>query len=215
MGIRLTLAILAAAALARPSMAHSEPGWRDFSGVTNTSYVEPNGDRAIQLSIDVPAPRQAVFDAIATADGFRSWAVPVAAIDLRIGGIIESNYNASASIGDRENIKNEIVAYLPGRMLALRNVQSPPTFANSELFQRTATIIEFNIIDANNTRVTITNAGYGRGEGFARLYDQFEWADAFSLAELRARFERGPVDWAQRAPQAAAASATAIAEGRR
>lgn len=206
------LLLALALSLAGPAVAQ-QGSWRDFPGVSNTSYVEPNGDRAIQLSIDVPAPRQAVFDAFATTEGFKAWAVPVAQIDLRVGGMIESNYDAAAVIGGRDNIKNEITAYVPGRLLVVRNVQAPTSFINPELFQRTVTILEFAAIDAENTRVTLTNPGYGSGEGFARLYSMFEWADAYSLAGLRARFVEGPTDWSQNAAQAAAQAADETVAG--
>jgi hypothetical protein len=62
--------------------------------------------------------------------------------------------------------------------------------------------------------VTITNSGYGSGAGFDRLYRQFEWGDAYTLANLRRRFEQGPVDWSRGEPQAAAAASEQV-EGRR
>ena len=201
--------------LALPGFAAAEPSWRDFPGVSNSSFIEPNGDRAIQLSIEVPADPDAVFNAFTTSEGFRSWAVPVARIDLRTGGMIESSYDAGASIGDRDNIRNEILAFIPDRLLVIRNVQAPRSFVDPELFQRTVTIIEFASAGANRTRVTLTNSGYGSGAGFDRLYRQFEWGDAYSLASLRRRFEQGPVDWSRRAPRAAATTATEHAEGGR
>lgn len=59
--------------LAVPGIAAAQPSWRDFPGVSNSSFVEPNGDRAIQLSIEVPAEPSAVFSAFTTSEGFRSW----------------------------------------------------------------------------------------------------------------------------------------------
>ncbi|MDQ0466558.1 uncharacterized protein YndB with AHSA1/START domain [Caulobacter ginsengisoli] len=192
------LAFLGAAlALLGAGPAAAEGSWRDFAGVSNTAYVEPNGDRAIQLSIDVPAPPQAVFDAFATAEGFKSWAVPFAQIDLRVGGMIESSYNPAAKPGDRDNIKNQILAYLPGRLLVIRNVQAPTDFPDPELFAKTVTIIALAPLDDGATRVTITHAGYGPGEGFDRLYKMFEWGDAYSLTGLRQRFVSGPKDWSK------------------
>jgi uncharacterized protein YndB with AHSA1/START domain len=182
--------------------------WRDFPGVSNTSFTEPSGDRAIQLSIDVPAAVHDVYAAFTTTEGFSSWAVPVTQIDLRVGGIMESSYDANARIGDRNNIRNEIVAYVPDRLLVIRNVQAPSTLHDAELFQRTVTVIEFAALDGGHTRVTTTNAGYGAGDGFAQLYRNFEWGDAYSLAELRKRFERGPVDWSAQAAQQQAKSAS-------
>ena len=182
--------------------------WRDFPGVSNTSFVEPSGDRAIQLSIDVPAAVHDVYEAFTTTEGFASWAVPVTQIELRVGGIMESSYDANVRIGDRNNIRNQIVAYVPERLLVIRNVQAPSNLQNAELFQRTVTVIEFAAVDGGHTRVTMTNAGYGAGEGFAQVYRNFEWGDAYSLAELRKRFERGPVDWSAQAAQQQAKSAS-------
>jgi uncharacterized protein YndB with AHSA1/START domain len=195
--------------------AAGERSWRDFKDVSNSSFVEPGGDRAIQLSVEVPAPRQAVFDAFATSDGFSSWAVPVAHVDLRVGGVIEASYDSKSTIGNPANIKNQIVAYVPERLLVIRNLQAPPGFADPELFRRTVTIIEFTPIDAAHTRVTLTNAGYGPGDGFKELYEHFEWGDAYTLAELRSRFEKGPVDWAAREARAKAREATKVVEGTR
>lgn len=202
---------LAAGLLAASLAAATEtkaPSWRDFPGVSNTSFTEPSGDRAIQLSIDVGAPVHEVYAAFTTTEGFSSWAVPVTKVDLRIGGIMESSYDAKARIGDPDNIRNEIIAYVPDRLLAIRNVQAPAALRNADLFQRTVTIIEFTSIDAGHTRVTMTNAGYGAGEGFAKLYQNFEWGDAYSLAQLRKRFEQGPVDWSAQANQQQAQSAS-------
>jgi uncharacterized protein YndB with AHSA1/START domain len=199
--------LAATSAAAADSKAHS---WRDFPGVTNTSFTEPSGDRAIQLSIDVPAAVHDVYAAFTTTEGFSSWAVPVTQVELRVGGIMESSYDAHARIGDPNNIRNQIVAYVPERLLVIRNVQAPPNLSNAELFQRTVSVIEFAAVDRGHTRVTMTNAGYGAGEEFASLYRNFEWGDAYYLAELRKRFERGPVDWSAQAAQQQAKSASDV-----
>jgi uncharacterized protein YndB with AHSA1/START domain len=190
------LAVAAMLAALFTAGAAPAPSWRDFKDVTNTSFVEPDGDRSIQLSVDVPAPGRDVFAAFSTSEGFASWAVPVAKIDFRVGGMIEASYDSHAKLGDPDNIKNAIVGYIPDRLLIIRNVQAPSGFADSPLFQKTVTMIEFVPLDAKTTRVTLTNAGYGPGAGFADVYSHFEWGDADTLHELRKRFIDGPVDWA-------------------
>ena len=176
----------------------AEPSSRDFKDVVNSSFVEASGDRAIQLSIDVAAPAQQVFAAFTTSEGFASWATPVAHVELRVGGFIEASYDANAKIGDPANIRNEILAYVPDRLLVIRNVQAPPGFADPDLFRHTATVIEFTPSDASHTHVTITNAGYDSGRRWDTLYRHFEWGDAYTLQELKTRFEKGPVDWSAR-----------------
>ncbi|MDB5364620.1 MAG: hypothetical protein JWM77_547 [Rhodospirillales bacterium] len=185
----------------------AEPSWRDFPGVSNTSYVEPSGDRAIQLSITVKATPQAVFDAFATETGFESWAVPMAKIDLRVGGMIEASYNADAKLGDPDNIKNRIAAYVPGRLLVIHNVQAPRDLPGRDEFAKTVTIIELAPDGAGATRVTLTNAGYGHNPGADAAYAKFEWGDAYTLHGLQQRFENGPVNWAEVVARRKAAAA--------
>lgn len=183
------LAVAAVAVLAAPSIAADKaPSWRDYPAVSNTSFTEPSGDRAIQLSVIVPASARQVFAAFATSEGFRSWAVPMARVDLRVGGEIEASYDAKAKPGDPDNIRNRIDAYLPDRLLVIHNVQAPKALPGREAFARTSTMIEFTPIDAENTRVTVTNAGYGTGTGFDSAYRHFEWGNAYTLDELRKHF---------------------------
>lgn len=208
------LALAAAIAALSSATAAPVPSWRDFKDVTNTSFVEPSGDRSLQLSVDVPASPHDVFAAFSTSAGFSSWAVPVAKIDFRVGGMIEASYDSHAKFGDPNNIRNAIVSYIPDRLLIIRNVQAPSGFVDSALFQKTVTMIEFSPLDAKTTRVTLTNAGYGPGAGFADVYAHFEWGDAYTLHELRKRFVQGPVDWAAEEAKENAKNATKVVSGK-
>lgn len=184
-------ALLFAAALIAATPAAAAPSWRDYKGVSNSSFVEPGGDRSLQLSIDLDAPPEAVFALFATSEGFASWAVPVAKVDLRVGGSIEASYNPKAPIGDPDNIINRIEAYIPARLLVIRNVQTPSSLPNRELFGKTVTMIDFAPLPGGRTRLTLTNAGYGKGEGFDALYRHFEWGNAYTLDRLRQRIATG------------------------
>lgn len=155
----------------------------------------------------MPATPKQVFDVFATSDGFKSWAVPMAQIELRVGGMIEASYNPDAKLGDPNNIKNRIVAYVPDRLLVLRNEQAPHNLPGREEFAKTVTIIELVPEGASATRVTLTNAGYGNSDGAKAAYKHFEWGDAYTLAQLRTRFEKGPTDWADVAAKRKAAAA--------
>lgn len=184
-----------AAALLLSTAAVAAPRWSDFKGVENTSFVEANGHRAIQLSILVPAAPDKVWEAISTETGWKAWASPTAYVDLRVGGTIETNYTAGKAKGDPSNIINRIEAYVPGRMLAIRNVQAPKGFFDTDAFGKTATILELHPTADGKTRVVLTNVGYGQGADFDSVYSHFEWGDAYTLAELAKRFEKGPANW--------------------
>src|SRR6187455_1918075 len=88
--------LLAAAPAAAVTAAERQPSWRDYAGVENTSFVEPSGDRALQLAETIPASARDVFAAFTTSDGFKSWAVNMAQIELRVGGMIEASYDKAA-----------------------------------------------------------------------------------------------------------------------
>lgn len=185
--------ILAVAAVFLPLPAHAAmPG---FPEVTDTSFVEANGDRTLQLRVDVPASAKDAFAAFATIDGWKAWAVPFAAGDARVGGVIETAYRLDARAGDRGNIKNQFIAWLPDRMLVFRNVQAPPDFPHPEHFGRVVSVVEFEPLGTASTRIVMSGVGYAPGPEFDALYKMFQGGNAWSLSKLKQRFERGPVDW--------------------
>lgn len=191
--IRSTMIAAAAALLALAGAANAQQArsWKDFPGVSNTSYVDAAGQRALQLSMDIPAPAKAVFEAFATTDGFKSWAVPMARVDLRTGGEIEASYDPKAKLGDPGNIRNQIVTFIPDQLLVIRNVQAPENFAGKGEFQKTVTVIEFIPLESGaGTRVRLTNTGYGDSAEAKAVYGHFEWGNAYTLAELRKKFAR-------------------------
>jgi uncharacterized protein YndB with AHSA1/START domain len=169
--------------------ASGEP-FKDYPKVDDTCYTEANGDRVIRLSTEVASAPEEIWRVLTTADGWKSFAVAFAFVEMRVGGIIETSYNPKAQVGDPDNIKNEIVAFVPGRMLAIRCVQAPRNFTHKEEFFRTATVIEITPLEGDKkSRVTLTAVGYGKGEAYDDLYKKFRWGDAYTLEKLRLRFE--------------------------
>jgi uncharacterized protein YndB with AHSA1/START domain len=179
----IPIILLASRALAGPN--------KDFPTVDDTSYTEPNGDRVIQLSIIAPASTNDVWRAITTAEGWKSFAVSFANMEFKVGGIIETSYNPKATAGNPDNIKNEIVAYVPSRILAIRCVQAPRNFEHKQEFFATSTLFELIPVGEKETRVVLTAVGYRPGEAYDTLFKHFRWGDAFTLEKLRSRFATG------------------------
>lgn len=187
-----SLLLLALAPARLPAAAALPPG------VTESSYVLAGGERVLELSADVPAGVAEVWDAWATSEGFRSWAVPFAHVDFRAGGVIESSYDPGAKAGDRNNIRNEVLAAVPQRVFVIRNVQAPEkTPFDAATFQKTLTAVTLTPLGEKQTRVTVTNSGYQEGAPWDGVYQFFRAGNAWSLQQLRQRFEKGPVDWAK------------------
>jgi uncharacterized protein YndB with AHSA1/START domain len=167
-------------------------------GVENLSFVAPDGTRTLDLRAVIPAAPAAVWDAWATTDGFRSWAAPVAAVDFRLGGTMEASYDFAAKPGDRDNIRNQIVAFVPGRMFAIRNVQAPAKAPfDVDAFQSLHTVVLLEPGGTTATRVEVVMPGVGTGPAYDSVYKHFEWGNAYVLDSLRKRFAEGPTDWAK------------------
>jgi len=181
---------LAAALLLATSTATAD-------SVKNTSYTVPGGMRVLEHQIVVRSPVDAVWQAFTTSEGWISWAAPVAFVDFRRGGIIETSYDPGAKPGDPANIKSEILSYLPRRMLSLRAIQTPPGFPYRELADNLWSVFQFEAVDEGSTRIVSTGAGYGEGEGYDTIYGFFEQANALMLQQLDRRLREGPIDWAK------------------
>jgi hypothetical protein len=164
---------------------------KDFPKVDDTSDAEANGNKVIRLAVDVKAGTNEVWRALSTAEGWKSYAVAFASVDMQVGGIIETSYRAEARAGDPGNIKNQIVAYIPGRMLAIRCVQAPPDFEHKDEFFATATVLEIAPGVDGGSRVTLTAVGYRPVEAYETLFKNFRWGDAYTLDKLRLHFETG------------------------
>lgn len=198
--------------LAGPTLAQSS---HDFPEVADTSFTEPNGDKVLQLTLVIPAARKDVWARFTTSEGYRAWATPLASIDFRVGGLIEASYDFKAKVGDADNIRNRIAAYVPERMVVQKNENAPASLPGREKFSEIATIIELADAGPGATRVTITGVGYKPGEPYATLFKHFSWGNAYSLMQLKTSFVKGPVDWkATEARQQAQAASARMTEKR-
>jgi len=171
-------------------------------GVDDTSQTLGDGSRTLRQSVIVAAPIAAVWNAFTTTDGYRAWAAPVAHVDFVLGGMIETSYSMDARLGAPGNIRNEIVAYAPERMFAIRNRQAPPDVPfDVPTFQSLHTVVLFDDLGGGRTRVTIVQPGYRAGDAYDRTWKFFEWGNGATLAALRDRFVKGPADWRRTAPR--------------
>jgi uncharacterized protein YndB with AHSA1/START domain len=108
----------------------------------------------------VNAPIAEVWRIFTTSKGFKTTGVAQADIDLRIGGLIRSHYDAKGTLGDSETVVNEILAYEPQRMLAIRIKQPPASFAYRNAVEGTWSVIYFTPSGQDMTHVRIVGLGY-------------------------------------------------------
>jgi uncharacterized protein YndB with AHSA1/START domain len=148
-----------------------------------------DGTRFYEDSLVIQAPAKQLWAAFTDGAVYRKWSVPVAAIDFRLGGVIEASYDPKGHLGDPQNIKNEFVAYIPERLLVFRNVQASDILPAKELYGKTVKTIEFQPIGPDKTRITVSGIGFGAGKGFDQLYAFFSAGDAEMLITLQKAME--------------------------
>jgi uncharacterized protein YndB with AHSA1/START domain len=105
-------------------------------------------------------PVAEVWKVFTTAEGYKKTGVAHAEIDLRVGGAIRSHYDPKGRLGDPDTIVNEILAFDPERMLAMRIRQAPASFPHREVASEIWTVMYFNSAGADMTQVKIVGLGY-------------------------------------------------------
>ena len=182
---RLFIGLGLAVALASGAAAASK-----YPDVRDTSTVDAGGARVLQLSIDLKAPPKAVWDAFMDAPTVRRWAAALAEIDLRQGGTMEESYSAKAKAGDPENIRHDIIAYVPGQLVVFRNTNTPSALPGRDQYHRVVSILQVQDLGAGRSRLSISQTGYAQGPEFDKLYGFFSEDNAELMETLKAELER-------------------------
>ncbi len=187
-GITVSLLVLA-----------TSPTWGGAQVIEDKSFVTAAGNRAQQLETVLDAPVDEVWNLLTTEAGLRSWMAPVVGVELRNGGRWEASYDPTKEIGDPGNIVNEIVAFIPGRLLVLRVQAAPPEYPlDLELVRAARAVYELEPLDDGSTRLRVSGVGYGTGEEWDRIYQIGLYGNRASLEELHKRISSGPRDWGPR-----------------
>ena len=141
----------------------------------------------------VDAPVDRVWRAVATAEGWREWAVPVA---WQLGpDELETSYEPTAQPGGPQTIRQRILARVAGRIIAFRTVKAPDGFPHFDVFGRTTSLFELEPVGERRTRVRVIGAGYPDTDAGRQLIGFFRDGNRITLERLQRRFRDGPLDW--------------------
>lgn len=164
--------------------------------IATSEHHEADGTLTLSHEVVVAAPQADVWAAIATPEGWRTWAVPVSWTAADDPDSIESSYDRAARPGDPTIIRQHFLARLPGRLLVFRTTRAPQGFPHFETYARVTSFFALEPVDAGHTRVRLTGAGYADDEAGRALLGFFRDGNRISLERLRDRFVNGPRDWA-------------------
>ena len=152
-------------------------------------------ERAIDKSIEVPASLDDAWAAWTTREGIVSFFAPDAVIDPRVGGAFHIHIDPTAPPGSKGADDMRYLALQPQRMLSF-DWNAPPHLPEVRA-QRTVVVLRFEALDERRSRLTLHHTGWGDGGQWDQAYAYFDRAWGNVLANLRKRFETGPVDWTE------------------
>jgi hypothetical protein len=155
------------------------------AGVADTSFQEPNGDRVLQQSIDIAAAPSCIWRSLADEEGLKAFGMKLVHVEMKNGGVIEEGFSPAAKLGGNETIRHRIIAYLPERLLVLRNEATPPGPPHAELYRNVVQVISIEPRPNGKTRFTISHTGYGQGADYDQLYAFFQKGDPSYLTGVK------------------------------
>ncbi|NND07031.1 MAG: SRPBCC domain-containing protein [Saprospiraceae bacterium] len=170
-----------------------------FIGSLSYGQIENTEIRRIKSEIDstkspelvlsqiftIKAPVALVWEAYTTKSGWENWAVPLAEVELKVGGYIKTNYNKSGKIGDSSTIVTHIINYVPEKILTLQSeiTENFPEFMKKEA-EDFYNVIYLHEIEENLTRVESYGIGYKKTPKYLELMNYFIPANERTLMNL-------------------------------
>lgn len=136
----------------------------------------------------VPAPLTDVWAAWTTSDGLRSWLAPHASIDLRVGGLMRTNYNAQGTLGDAQTIENAILSFEPERMLSIRVAKAPANTPFPNTIGEMWTVLYFEAVGVDRTKVRVVGQGFTQAAESWRMREFFKRGNVTTLDQLERHF---------------------------
>ena len=171
----------------------SVTGERDIlhQGIMNNSFIADNGERFLRFEIIVDNTIAETWKLIATEDGIKKWMAPVVFLDLKMGGILKTNYNETAKIDDKGTIMLGIINYIPSEMLTYK-------ITLNELFAEKCRkedknlqhIIQLKSLRENKTKIISTMVGWGQGKEWDEAYSFFEKGNEWTFQKLLKTFKK-------------------------
>jgi len=181
-------AVIAVALLATATVAAPD--------IKDTSFRDADGQRVQQLQLTVDVAPSKVWLAFTTDAGLQSWVAPVVHVTTGNDGIMEASYLPTSKIGDPDNIRNRIIAYIPDHLLVFHNEHAPKNGPfKQDMITKIRTIVELQDLGDGRTRIIESGVGYGEGTDFDTMYEHFRSGNAEEFKALAGALAGHPIDW--------------------
>ena len=136
----------------------------------------------------VEAPPHHVWAAFTTSAGLRAWLAPHAEIDLKVGGLMRTNYNPQGQLGDAGTIENVILSFEPERMISIKVAKPPANFPFPTAVREMWTVLYFSPAGTFRTNIREVTLGFGPDPESQRMRAFFSHGNASTLSQLQRYF---------------------------
>lgn len=150
----------------------------------------PSGELMLTQTININASVDKVWNLYTTPKGWKKWVTPVVEMDFKINGTIKSHYDSTATVGDKGTIVNNILNYIPYQQITMQaelNENFPEFMIGEE--KNLYSIVDFEKLDINKTRLTIYGIGYKNEQQWRDLLKFFIQANEMTLNKLKKYLE--------------------------
>ncbi len=151
--------------------------------VSSTSHALAQRTSFVVESV-IDAPIDRVWLAFIDPADLTKWSVKVADVDLCVGGLIRTSYDASAVLGDKSTFETRILTYETNRMIAFQPVSVPKDLPSRDAYLKIWTIVYCDSLSKSQTRVRVASHGYGPGEAAQQMLALFEKGNVSKLQRL-------------------------------
>jgi uncharacterized protein YndB with AHSA1/START domain len=135
----------------------------------------------------INAPISEVWRLFTTTAGLESWMAPHADIDLKVGGLMRVNDEASGQLGDDNTIVRQILSFDPERMMSIKAYRSATD--TGYLTEGMWWVIYFQPLEPGGmTNVRIVTLGYPDDEKLPKAREFYRKDSAEMLEQLQVKF---------------------------
>jgi uncharacterized protein YndB with AHSA1/START domain len=142
-------------------------------------------DKSVVMhSAELPISVEKAWNAFTKPEEMTKWMVARAEIDLRVGGKMLTSYNKDSSLHDDRTIENTYLSYDPYRMISIKATGAPKGFPFLEALKKMWTVIYFEPLGPNRTRVTERSLGFTDDPDSQKMREFFDRGNKSTMDAL-------------------------------
>ena len=146
----------------------------------------PSDKSVVMHSAELPISVEKAWNAFTRPEEMTKWMVAKAEIDLRVGGKMLTSYSKDSNLHDEKTIENTYLSFDPQRMISIKATGQPKGFPFPEAIKKMWTVIYFEPLGANKTKLTVRSLGFTDDPESQKMREFFDRGNKYTLDELAA-----------------------------